>query len=233
MKNSKIILSCLISVMLVTSASAAWVPLPGTHPVLVSSLPDRTLIFGDKMLSEIDVVGTSRGGALAPDADSIYVQGGYDDVTGNYGLWFLPLWGAFSGQTVDATLNFKISILPGYDNYFITDVEMYITGASATGDGGVGIGEIVRTAPPPEGSEIAFLTCSVHESKVKLYDYGEFAPRKEIWIWSKDIFISGGEDGEAHLSGFLQLYSQVPEPATIVLLGTAGLWAFTRKKRSA
>jgi hypothetical protein len=235
-KNSKIILSCLISIMLATSASAGWVPLTG-DPVPISSLPDGILTFGDKMLSEIYVFGTGTGGAIAPTADSISVQGGYDDANGDYGLWFLLSCNAFSGQTINATLNFKISVLPSYDANYIKDVKMYITGASATSSGGVNIGETVRNAPPPEGSDIALLSCSVQESGAKLYDHEEFAPLKEIWIWSKDISITGGTDldGSGHLSGFLQFYSQsiVPEPATLVLLGTASIWIFTRKKRSA
>ena len=234
MKNPKIILSCLISIMLATSASAAWVPLTG-NPVPISSLPDGSLIFGDKMLSEVYVFGSGTGGAIAPDANSMFVQGGQDSITGNYGLWFLLSWNAFSGQTINATLNFKISILPGYDNYFIKDVGMDITGSSATGTGGVNVGETVWDAPFPGGNVIASLSCSkqANDGGAYLVDYAEFAPLKEIWIFSKDISITGGTNGSAHLSGLFQFYSQVPEPATIVLLGTAGLWVFARKKGSA
>lgn len=231
MKNPKIILSGLISIMLVTAASAAWVPVTG-EPVSISSLQDGSLIFGDKMLSEIYLFGTSTGGAIKPDTDSLYVQGGYDDVTGNYGLWFLLSWNAFSGQTINATLNFNISVLPRprMEDCFIKDVEMYITGASATGSGGVNIGEAVWDAPFPEGENIALLSCSVQESGAKLYDHKEFDPVKEIWIFSKDISVTGGYNGSGHLSGLFQFYSQVPEPATLMLLGTAGVWIITRKK---
>ena len=233
MKNPKIILGCLISIMLVTAAPAAWVPVTG-EPVSISSLEDGSLIFGDKMLSEIYLFGSSTGGAIKPDADSLYVQGGYDDVTGNYGLWFLLSWNALSGQTVNATLNFKISVLPRprFEDYFIKDVEMYITGASATGSGGVNVGEAVWDAPFPEGENIALLSCSVQESGAKVYDHKEFEPLKEIWIFSKDISVTGGTDpdGSGHLSGLFQFYSQVPEPATLMLLGTAGAWIITRKK---
>jgi hypothetical protein len=230
-KNSKIILSCLISIMLATSASATWVSLTG-NPVSINSLPDRTLIFGDKKLSEITVFGIGSGGAITPDANSVFVQGGQDDVTGNYGLWFLLSWNAFSGQNINATLNFRISVLPGYNNY-IKDVEMDLTGSSATGTGGVNVGETVWDAPFPGGNVIASLSCSKQQGDngAFLVDYAEFTPLKEIWIWSKDISISGGTNGSAHLSGLFQFYSQVPEPATIVLLGTAGIWIFTRKKR--
>jgi hypothetical protein len=234
MKNSKIILSCyLISIMFVAAASAVWVPLTG-DPVPISSLPDRTLTFGDKMLSEIYVFGSGTGGAIDPNANSVFVQGGQDDVTGNYGLWFLLSWNAFSGQTINATLNFKISILPGYDNYFIKDVAMDITGSSATGTGGVNVGETVWDAPFPGGNIIASLSCSKQygDGGIYLVDHSDFAvPVREIWIWSKDISITGGTDGSAHLSGLFQFYSQIPEPATLVLLGTAGIWIFTRKKR--
>jgi hypothetical protein len=184
------------------------------------------------MFSEIYVFGSATGGAIKPDANSISVQGGYDNVTGDYGLWFLLSCNAFSGQTVNATLNFKISVLPGYDNYFIKDVEMYITGASATGSGGVNIGETVWDAPFPGGNVIASLSCSkdANDGGAYLVDYDEFAPVKEIWIFSKDISITGGTDGSAHLSGFCQFYSQVPEPATIGLLCLGGLAILGRKK---
>jgi hypothetical protein len=232
MKNSKIILSCLISITLAASASATWVPLTG-EPVSIGSLPNRTLIFGDKMLSEIEVFGIGTGGAIAPDANSVFVQGGQDDVTGNYGLWFLLSWNAFSGQNINATLNFKISVLPGYNNY-IKDVEMDITGSSATGTGGVNVGETVWDASFPGGNIIASLSCSkqANDGGADLVDYAEFTPLKEIWIWSKDISISGGTNGSAHLSGLFQFYSQIPEPATLILLGTASIFIFTRKKQS-
>ncbi len=234
MKSSKIVLSFLIGVMLAASASAAWVSLTGS-PVPISSLPDRTLTFGDKKLSEINVYGLASGGAIAPDATSILVQGGQDSVTGNYGLWFLLSWNAFSGQSINASLNFKISILPGYDDYFIKDVSMDITGSSANGTGGVNVGETVWDAPFPGGNIIASLSCSkqANDGGAFLIDSAEFTPVKEIWIFSKDISITGGTDGAAHLSGLFQFYSQIPEPATLALLGLGGVFTLFRRKHKA
>ena len=236
MKSSRVLLSCLLSIVFASAASAAWVPLTG-DPVSLSSLEGGSLNFGDKEASEFDLFGFGAGGAIGPDADSVFIQGGWDDATSDYGLRFLLSWNASSGQTVNVTLNFKVSILPGFDDYYINGVSMDITGASATGTGVVNAGEIVRDAPFAEGSVIASLSCSKQEydGGTQLEDYTEFDPLKEIWIYSKDISITGGTgiDGAAHLSEFYQFYSQVPEPATLVLFGTAGVWILTRKKRSA
>ncbi len=231
MKNTKIILSCLISTLLVATASAAWVPLTG-NPVSINSLPGGSLIFGDKMLSEITVFGIATGGAIAPDACSVFVQGGQDDVTGDYGLKFNLVWTVGPDQIINATLDFKVSILPGYDDYFIKDVWLDITGASANGTGVVNVGEDVRDE---FNNPIVLLSCSAWQDSPAAYlkDYAEFTPVKAIWIHSKDVSISGGDSGSAHLSEFYQYYSQIPEPATLVLLGTMGIWIFTRKKRPA
>jgi len=233
MKKHCSIFILLTAIFIATAASAAWIPITG-DPVPISSLLDRSLIFGDKKLSEIDVFGFATGGAIAPCANSLFVQGGQDTTTGNYGLWFQLSWNAFSGQTINATLNFRISILPGYDNYFIKDVGMVLTGSSATGTGGVAVGETVWDAPFPSGNIIASLSCSksANDGGAYLVDYTEFAPVKEIWIWSKDISLTGGIDGSAHLSGLFQFYSQteVPEPATIGLLILGGLTILGRKK---
>lgn len=236
MKSSRVLLSCLLSIVFASAASAAWVPLTG-DPVSLSSLQGGSLEFGDKELSEINLFGFATGGAIDPDADSVFVQGGQNSVTGDYGLKFNFSWSAISNQLVNTTLSFKVSILPGFDDYLIKDVWLNITGASATGTGGVHVGETVWDAPffDPEGNIIASLSCSKQDGDNGAYlsDYAEFAFLKEIWIQSKDISVTGGTDGTAHLSEFYQFYSQIPEPATLVLLGTAGVWIFTRRRRSA
>jgi len=225
-----------ISIVIASAASAAWIPLTG-DPVSLSSLPNGSLIVGDKEFSEFDIFGISTaGGVIPPNADTLFVQGGWDDATGNYGLRFLLAWQAYSGEIINATLGFKVAIRPGYDAYFIKDVWLYLTGVSATDTGGVSVGETVWDAPFPEGNIIASLSCSKQEDDdgANLWDSAEFAPLKEIWIRSKDISLTGGSGpgGNAHLSEMYQFYSQIPEPATLVLLGMGGVWIFNRRKRT-
>lgn len=232
MKSSRVILGCLVSALLATAASAVWEPL--TDRVTLSSLQGTPFTFGDKELSEFDMFGFGDGGALDPNPDKMFVQGGRDDVTGDYGLKFNFSWSAISNQTVNATLSFKVSILPEYDDRFIKDVSMYLTGAGATGTGVVSVVETVWDAPFPEGNVIASLSCFKQDDDGGAYltDYADFDPLKAIWIRSKDISITGGTGpgGAAHFSEFYQFYSQIPEPATITLLGLAGAIVLRRRR---
>jgi hypothetical protein len=231
MKNSKIILGCLISIMLASAASATWVPL--TDRVTLSSLQGGgSLIFGDKEISEFDIFGFSDGGALAPNPDEMFVQGGKNSITGDYGLKFNFSWSAVSSQTVNATLSFKVSILPGYDDALIEDVWLDLSGAGATGTGVVSVAENVRNAGD---SVIASLSCSKQygDGGAYLVDHAEFTPVKEIWIRSKDISVTCGTGlGSAHMSEFYQYYSQIPEPVTLVLLGLGTLSLLHRKRKA-
>jgi hypothetical protein len=231
MKSSRVILGCLVIALLATAASAVWVPL--TDRVTLSSLQGGgSLVFGDKEISEFELFGFGDGGALDPNPDKMFVQGGWDTSSGDYGLRFNFSWAAGSYQTVNATLSFKVSILPEYDDRFIKDVSMYLTGAGATGTGVVSVVETVWDAPFPEGNVIASLSCFKQDDDGGAYlvDSAEFAPLKEIWIFSKDISITGGTNGTAHLSEFFQFYSQIPEPATITLLGLAGAIVLRRRR---
>jgi hypothetical protein len=242
MKNSKTILGCLIGIIfatLATVASATWMPL--TSSVTVSSLQNGgSLDFGDKEISDFDMFGFSSGGALAPNPNEMLVEGGQDSVTGDYGLRFFGFsWVAVSGQDVGATFSFKISVLPDYDDAFIKDVSLDLSGAGARGLGGIVTAtENVRDS---NGNVIASIACSSQDGDGGIYlvDRGQFAPVKEICINSKDISVmyNGTGPGFAQLSEFYEYYSQVqqgppvPEPTTLVLLGTAGVWFLTRKKR--
>lgn len=238
MKSSRVLLSCLLSIVFASAASAAWVPL--TDSVPLSALPGGSLSFRNIEFSEFVLTGYGSGGA-DPDLDQMSVQGVQDVATGDYGLRFNEFaWYAGSGETVTVDLRFKVSILPGFDDYFIEDVWLNITGASANGTGGVHVGETVWDAPffDPEGNIIASLSCSKQDGDSGAYlvahAEAEFdPPLKEIWIQSKDISVTGGTSGTAHFSEFYQFYSQIPEPTTVVLLATAGVWILTRRKRSA
>jgi len=231
MKQFIVLLSCLVVVLIVGSASAAWIPVTGS-PVPLSSLmgEEKSLVVGDKEISDIDVFGFSAGGALAPDYDTVFVQGGQDSKSGDYGLRFLLSWNAGTNQVINANLHYKVSILPAYENLWIKDVRLMLLGVSATGNGLVSVGETIMDEP--FGNVLASLSSSKQEydDGTKLISSSDFAPTKEIWIYSKDISVTGNTAGTAHLSEFYQFYSQIPEPATICLLGLGAVAVFGRKR---
>jgi hypothetical protein len=232
MKSSRVILGCLVIALFATTASAAWEPI--TDKIPLPSLPGGSLVVGDKEFSgfNLDII-TVDGGATIPDPNTMTVQGVRDVGTGDYGLRFNGYsWSVSSGQIITVDLSFKVSILdePEYDDYFIKDIWLYLTGVGATGTGVVSAGENVWT-DFPGGTQIASLTCSCDANNVKLSAYAEFAPLKEIYIQTKHISVSGGTNGTAHFSEFFQFYSQVPEPATITLLGLAGAIVLRRRRR--
>ncbi|MFA5240379.1 MAG: PEP-CTERM sorting domain-containing protein [Phycisphaerae bacterium] len=232
MRSPRAILSCLISILLVNAASAAWVA--ETSEIPLSSLPGNSLIVGDKEFSDFHLdVTIVDGGAFLTDPDLMKVQGVRDVGTGDYGLRFNGfIWYVGTGQVISVDLGFKVSIIDGYDDYLIKDIRMYLTGAGATGTGVINASENVWDAFPG-GDVIASLSCSKQFGDGGLYlsDYAEFDPVREVYIQTKHVSLIGGTNGTAYFSEFFQFYSQVPEPATIVLFGTASLWVFARKKR--
>jgi len=230
MKRRIVLLSFLVTVLVVGSASAGWTPVTGS-PVPLSSIIGGSFTVGDKVVSDIDVFGFSAGGALAPDYDKVFVQGGQDSDTGDYGLRFLLSFNAGSNQVINANLHYKVSVLPEYEDQYIHDVRLMLLGVSATGNGIVSVGETIMDQP--FGNVLSSLSSSKQEydGGAKLISSSEFTPTKDIWIYSKDISVTGNTNGTAHLSEFYQFYSQVPEPATICLLGLGAIAVFGRKRK--
>lgn len=228
MKYPRIILGCLISIMLVTTASADWVALTDNIPL--SSLEGESLIVGDKVFSNffIDVNDVDLG--------LISVRGVQDVDSGDYGLRFNEFsWFVSSNESITVELSFKVSILPDpeYEDFFMKDIWLYLTGAGIAGTGSIIAGENVWDDFPSD-DPVAQLSCHMFDGDTKLVDSAEFAPLKEIYIQTKYIHLNGGSSGIAYFDEFFQFYgqTQIPEPATIMLLGTAGIWVFTRKNKS-
>jgi hypothetical protein len=221
-------------------ASANWSSLTG-EPQSLSSLLGQSLVVGDKVFSDFDMFGMPpQGGAIGADPDFVFVQGGQDDITGDYGLRLLMNWNAASGQTVNATLSFTVAILddPEWANQYLKDVTMMLPGASATGEGVVNASETVWDGPiSPTSGLLAALYCSAEEGDegahlVAAYDWTEHDMDlvRQIWV-RKDLSITGGAEGTAHLSEVFQFFSQVPEPATMAMLAVGALTLPRRRKR--
>ena len=229
MRRQTLSTACVISLALATLSFGAWVPLTG-DPVPISSLPPAGWAVGDKLFVNFDLFGIGGGGAISPTADTVFVQGGQDNVSGDYGLRFLLSWQAGAGQSISATLTFAVGALP--DGQPIKDVSLHIIGAFTTGTGVVNAGETVWDAPFPGGSLIGSLSTSKQsgDGDAFLSDYIEFDPINEIYV-RKSFSVTGGTNGTGFLAEMFQFYSQVPEPTTVALLGLGAL-ALLRRRRA-
>jgi len=229
-KSCLLLLSLSIVFLIASSSQATWVPL--TDLVPVSSVPAGGLVVGDKLFSEFEVTGIAEGGALTPNADSVLVQGGIEDVTGQYGLRFRLNWDVGSEQSINAGINFVVSILDDHDQWFIDGVDMILSVAGATGTGVVAATETIWDGPMTSSNWLATLNTSwqVGDSGLNLRDYANFAQTKQIWV-RKGITITGGDNGTAKLNEMFQMYNQIPEPATMILLGLGSLTLLRIRKR--
>lgn len=230
MKKSAVFsLIILINIFLLSSVQAAWVPLTSTMPI--SSIPAGGLVVDDKLFSDFLVDGLAQGGALKPTASTVFVQGGKESVTGDYGLKFFLDWDAGSNQSINVNIDYKVSILPGYASYFIDGAWTLLSLAGATGSGVVAATETLWDAPLPFGDWLATLSTSwqVGGSGLDLKDYANFAQVKQMWV-NNGFTVTGGLSGTAKLNEVFQMYTQIPEPATLILLGLGSL-ALLRKRR--
>ncbi len=234
MYSSKLFLSCLITIVLTTAAPAAWVPLTGDL-LSVSAIPEGGLVVGDKLFSEFEVTGIATGGPPTPSAVTVLVQGGQNDATGDYGLRFRLAWNAGADQLINASVNFKVSILPDYDAWFITDATLWLATASSAGTGLVQASENIYDADFM-GNSLLALAASAEDNDYgaflmdsgDLMLHGNLEQFKEIWVRT-GVTVQGGVEGSAGLHEVFTLYSQIPEPATVLLLGLGAL-ALLRKR---
>ncbi|MHC4545450.1 MAG: PEP-CTERM sorting domain-containing protein [Planctomycetota bacterium] len=220
-----------ISILLASSAQATLVP--------ISDLPEGKLVVGDKLFSEFEVTSIVDGGPPELTAATIKVEG--VEINDNYGLRFRVAMNAASDQTINANINFKVSILPDYEPWFLTDAVLWLPTAGATGDGMVTVNEMIYDA-----EYFGNLLADELDVSRELGDSGanlladddlmigeELSPQKAIWV-RMGIVVRGGYSpavGTANLTEVFVLYSQIPEPATILMLGLGSLVLLRRRKR--
>ena len=225
MKKSAVFsFSLLISIFLLSSAQATW--------YAISDLPGGQLVVGDKTFSNFDVPAPIvQGGPPKPTADTIEVEG--IQIGDEYGLHFRIAMCAASDQLINPNINFKITTS---DPWVIESAKLWVPGAGATGDGLVTISENIFDAQYFGNQLTDELNCSIEDGSTIILREETLdwvgSPLDEVWVYT-GIIVRGGFDpgiGTANATDVYMLYTQVPEPTTILLLGL-GVLALVRKRR--
>lgn len=239
MKNIKTILSvALMTLCLLQTADAEWYESKTFDEINMSGMQ-----VGDKLFSNFSVINYTDGVlAVAPSAGSIQVTGVFID--GHYGIRFNAPWIAGSEAIVNSTISFQVSVMPGSDQY-ISGNTFALTASNVGSAGGlISAVETVWDAEPGSAgahrlSSLGLIDTAEFSNQLLsdsrgFYVDGESAQLKEIWI-KKDITLLGGSEGQSgvtHLSEFTQTFVQIPEPASMGMLGSGVIIALLRRSRS-
>jgi len=234
-----------LTIGLASTAQADFVPV--TDEFTLTELQDETLTVLDKDFFDFSFTSIADGGAVKPTTDGFLVTGGFNDFNDD-GQWqfgedvVLKLNLSLSvgkGQVQNITVGFGVRVNGEVPNALINDVALEATGISAEGTGSANISETVFDSAPPGATPLVSppLSVGVFNDDANLQDVARFAPIDEIFV-VKDIAVSGGSGilqgeslpGRAHISEIFQSFSQVPEPATVALLGLGGLVMIRRRK---
>ena len=242
LRKTLLVLAVLVSVS--SLAQASFVSGPIVAPInnrevgfsLAQVIEAGGIRVGDKVFDMFSVNNSMSDGAQAPNPDGIIVYG--VQINGELGLRFTGGWSADARQVADTVIVFRVTADQGWK---ITDNSLWMDAYGAAAGGLVTISENVYASDPLLGSNPALANKSVKFSnrvENKLYDHQEFSDEQgnlvamqQIWV-VKDITVSGGPGtGYAMLSQFYQTFSQIPEPASVILLAMGGLIALVRKGR--
>jgi hypothetical protein len=175
----------------------------------------------DKTFSNFMYAGTANPPFFGIPAGSVAVSP--ITIPRDPGLQFSAGWFASTSSGIvqeDSLLQYAVNVNPGGSP--ITDVSLSIGGVAWSGTGAVIVAETVcldAMLPACSGGTVKTLSVFDSSSGSQLFNSVTFPGVSEVDV-QKDIQVQAGTDGSAALSLVTNQFSEVPEPGSIMLLGS-------------
>src|ERR1022692_3141588 len=229
MKNLPLLLCVLLGTSVMAMAGIAC-PVSTYDNYLVSGFSSTN---GDKTFFNWSYTSSASGGAALIPPSGVAVT----PITtpNNPGFLFSSGFGVISNQIQDEFVDFTVRVNLG--GHAIDDITLLQLGSGFTGTGSASVAETVCLGDTfADGclhGTIATLSTVDNSTLVKLSDLITFAPVRVIDV-VKDLELFGGPNGSAFVSGVENQFSEVPEPSTLLMLGTGivGLTVILRRKQN-
>ena len=233
--STALVVICL-SLLAMSPLNAATIPcVNGTYFNLLATNAGGGCSIDDKLFTNFLFNGTSSGSPApipltSSDVQVNTVNNGNSDI----GFQFVFSLTASPQQTNDILLQYTVSTLSGLPK--ITSEHLSETGNFTT-TGSAVVDETLCSVAFSDGS-CAGATAALHtfsnSGGSKITDSINFAPVSMVGV-RKDINTSGGISGFATISGVANTSDQIPEPTTMLLMGTGLLFAgiFSRRSKKA
>jgi len=171
--------------------------------------------IGDKQFSNFSFATSAGGGAVALTSTAVTLS----PIAGpDIGLQFNAAWFVGSGQSLDTTIGFDVTVIGG-GGFLIKDASTVQSASGTTGTGIASVSEGLCIGSPCV--PVLGTNTIVSAGTTILASNVIFAPSGTLHA-VKDIGVSGGSSGTAQISQVTDTFSQtqVPEPTSILLLGS-------------
>jgi len=208
MKSLSIKRVVLLIALGVAISSAGWAANCPTAALSTYDAAGFSCSIGPLLFSNFSYVNADSGGGFAPPDSGVNVT---PILGAESGFQFNGAFLAGPNQTADGTISYTVQC----QGCSLVDWLLSMVGG-ATGTGSASVVEVASNGQ-------SLFTFSGGGFNIFVDGPVAFNPNGPITVTEKDMGVSGGTAGAAHLSQADNLwsYSAVPEPASLALLGTA------------
>ncbi len=176
-----------------------------------------SIVVGDKLFSDFSIHHCST----LPG--ELQINGGQTE-NGSIGLFFDAPYHVGPHQTQSSWISYTVSVLPDYDDQFISASTLEMTEFWAASSSA----QISSKVYDNGGNLLADLYVANNSEKLAFQEFSTGVKQVRV----ESIVTVQGFNDVAHLYGFNQTFDQIPEPASMGLIGAGSIFSIILRNKT-